>query len=61
MKRSGFGADKLSFRTKVIGRRHFHKLKTSHDLYTQLAAVFMLKLSYSNNLHIKLSIFFLVA
>jgi len=36
MKRGGFGADKLSFRTKVSGRRHFHKLKTSHDLYTLL-------------------------
>ena len=37
MKRGGFGADKLSIRTKVIGSRHFHKLKTSHDLYTLLA------------------------
>lgn len=36
MKRGGFGADKLSLRKKVIGRRHFHKLKTSHDLYTLL-------------------------
>jgi hypothetical protein len=39
MKRGSFGADKLSFRTKVIGRRHFHNLKTSHDLYTLLAGV----------------------
>jgi hypothetical protein len=37
-KRGGFGADLLSLRTKVIGRRHFHKLKTSHDfLYPVIA------------------------
>jgi hypothetical protein len=37
-RRGGFEAEKLSNRTKVVGRIHFPKLQNSHEAKTVLAA-----------------------
>jgi|JI61114BRNA_FD_contig_51_2078020_length_1094_multi_2_in_0_out_0_2 hypothetical protein len=38
--RGGIEAEKLSVRTKVVGRLHFPKPKNSHEVNTVLAVVF---------------------
>lgn len=41
-----FGANNLSLRTKVVGRRHFHKLQDSHEAKTVLSVVQFFRFNY---------------
>jgi hypothetical protein len=56
-KRGGFGAYKLSLRTKVVGRRHFHKLETSHDFLYPVIARLMSPFSFPNDYRNQLLLF----